>query len=34
MRFAHEFVAMLTIAEERDLLERERMPAWRRGGPT
>jgi hypothetical protein len=26
---ADEFCAMLIIAEERDLLEREKLPAWR-----
>ena len=31
---AGEFSAMLIIAEERDLLEREKMPTWRRNGPT
>jgi hypothetical protein len=31
---ADEFCAMLIIAEERDLLEREKSPAWRGGGPT
>jgi hypothetical protein len=29
-----EFFAMLIIAEERDLLEREKSPAWRGSGPT
>ena len=27
-----EFCAMLIIAEERDLLEREKSPAWRSSG--
>ena len=31
---ADEFCAMLIIAEERDLLEREKSPAWRSSGPT
>jgi hypothetical protein len=31
---ADEFCAMLIIAEERNLLERERSPSWRGSGPT
>ena len=31
---ACEFYAMLIIAEERNLLERENTPAWKGGGPT
>ena len=31
---ADELCAMLIIAEERDLLEREKSPTWRGGGPT
>ena len=31
---ADEFFAMLVITEERDLLEREKSPAWRGSGPT
>lgn len=30
----NEFYAMLIIAEERDLLERETSPAFRSSGPT
>ena len=31
---ADEFCAMLIIAQERDLLEREKSPAWRGSGST
>jgi hypothetical protein len=31
---ADELAAMLIIAEERDMLEREKSPAWRGSGPT
>ena len=31
---ADEFYAMLIIAEERDLLEREKSPAWRGSSAT
>jgi hypothetical protein len=31
---ADEFIAMLIVAEERDLLEREKSPEWRGSGPT
>jgi hypothetical protein len=31
---ADELAAMLIIAEERELLDREKSPAWRGSGPT
>ena len=31
---ADELAAMLIIAEERDLLDREKAPAWRGSGPS